>query len=126
MLDGIPVYKATDFLWTEAEKWLGQEAGYLDEIVGIICSDVATGRGHAFPDQTKVIDSPNGQGLRIQPLSNFGVKVFFESGIKLLADGTFVEGYTIVMPGGFTGVVTLTFDLNGGNVSVSRLNQCLW
>lgn len=102
MLDGIPVYKATDFLWTEAEKWLGQEAGYLDEIVGIICSDVATGRGHAFPDQTKVIDSPNGQGLRIQPLSNFGVKVFFESGIKLLADGTFVEGATplVVMPEG--------------------------
>ena len=102
MLDGVPVYKATDALWTQAEQWLGVTAGYLDKIVGILCSHVATGRGHAFPDQTKVIDSPNGQGLRIQPLSNFGVKVFFEKGIKLIADGTFVEGSTAlsVMPKG--------------------------
>ena len=102
MLDSVPVYKATDALWTEAEVWLGQESGYLDEIVGILCSHVATGRGHAFPDQTKVIDSPSGQGLRIQPLSNFGVKVFFEKGIKLIADGTFVEGATplAIMPEG--------------------------
>ena len=102
MLDGVPVYKATDALWAEAEQWLGVTAGYLDKIVGILCTHVATGRGHAFPDQTKVIDSPNGQGLRIQPLSNFGVKVFFEKGIKLIADGTFVEGSTslAVMPKG--------------------------
>jgi hypothetical protein len=92
MLDGIPTYKATDMLWAQAEKWLGVAPGYLDNVVGIVCSDLSTGRGHAFPDQTKVIDSPNGQGLRIQPLSNFGVKVFFETGIKLLADATFVEG----------------------------------
>lgn len=102
MLDGIPVYKATDRLWTEAETWLGQTAGYLDNIVGILCSHLATGRGHAFPDQTKVIDSPNGQGLRIQPLSNFGVKVFFEAGIKLIADAAFAEGVTAleVLPEG--------------------------
>jgi hypothetical protein len=92
MLDGVPVYKATSKLWTEAEKWLGASAGYLDNIAGIMCSHIATGRGHAFPDQTKVIDSPNGQGLRIQPLSNFGVKVFFEGGIKLLASAAFTEG----------------------------------
>jgi hypothetical protein len=92
MFDGVPVFKATDYLWTEAETWLEQTAGYLDEIAGILCSHIATGRGHAFPEQTKVIDSPNGQGLRIQPLSNFGVKVFFESGIKLIANGTFAEG----------------------------------
>jgi len=102
MLDGIPVYKATSYLWTQAEKWLGVSPGYLDNIAGLICSHVATGRGHAFPDQTKVIDSPNGQGLRIQPLSNFGVKVFFGTGIKLLASAAFTEGITPleVMPEG--------------------------
>ncbi len=92
MVDGVPVFKATDLLWTQAEIWLGQEAGYLDEIVGILCSHIATGRGHAFPEMTKVVDNPRGQGLIIQPLSNFGAKVFFEAGIKLIADGTFVEG----------------------------------
>jgi hypothetical protein len=92
MLDGIPVFMASSQLWTEAEKWMGQSAGYLHNIAGILCSHIATGRGQAFPDQTKVIDSPVGQGLRIQPLSNFGTKVFFEGGIKLLASGTFQEG----------------------------------
>jgi len=102
MLDNVPVYKATAKLWTEAENWLGADAGYLANIAGILCSHIATGRGHAFPDQTKVIDSPNGQGLRIQPLSNFGVKVFFEGGIKLLASATFTEGATplAVLPEG--------------------------
>ena len=102
MLDNVPVYKATAKLWTEAETWLGVDAGYLANIAGILCSHIATGRGHAFPDQTKVIDSPNGQGLRIQPLSNFGVKVFFEGGIKLLASAAFTEGITplAVLPEG--------------------------
>jgi len=102
MLDNVPVYKATAKLWNEAETWLGADAGYLANIAGILCSHIATGRGHAFPDQTKVIDSPNGQGLRIQPLSNFGVKVFFEGGIKLLASAAFTEGATplAVLPEG--------------------------
>ena len=92
MINDTAVFMATQALWTQAESWLGVPAGYLDKINGIICAATATGRGHAFPDQTKVIDSPSGVGLRIQPLSNFGVEVFFEGGIKLLADGTFVEG----------------------------------
>jgi hypothetical protein len=91
MLDGIPVFKATQLYWNQAETWMGVPAGYLDNIVGILASDYSTGRGHAFPDMTKVIDSPSGQGLRIQPLSNFGGKVFFPKGIKLIADGTFDE-----------------------------------
>lgn len=91
-VNGVPVFLASAALWTLAESWMGVDAGYLDKIVGIVCSYVATGRGYAFPEQTKVIDSPNGVGLRIQPLANFGVTVFFEKGIKLLANGTFAEG----------------------------------
>ena len=91
-VNGVPVFLASGALWTLAETWMGVDAGYLDKIVGIVCSYVATGRGYAFPEQTKVIDSPSGVGLRIQPLANFGVTVFFEKGIKLLANGTFAEG----------------------------------
>ena len=91
-VNGVPVFLASAALWTLAETWMGVDAGYLDTIVGIVCSYVATGRGYAFPEQTKVIDSPSGVGLRIQPLANFGVTVFFEKGIKLLANATFVEG----------------------------------
>lgn len=91
-VNGVPVFLASNALWTLAETWMGVDAGYLDKIVGIVCSYVATGRGYAFPEQIKVIDSPSGVGLRIQPLANFGVTVFFEKGIKLLANGTFAEG----------------------------------
>lgn len=90
----MPIFLASSALWTQAESWLQQDAGYLDEIVAIVCSYRATGRGYAFPEQVKIIDSPSGVGLRIQPLSNFGVKVFFEGGIKLIANSTFAPGLT--------------------------------
>ena len=96
MINDVAVFSVSNALWTLAESWMQQSAGYLDNIVGIICAYNATGRGHAFPDSTKVIDSPLGQGLRIQPLSNFGVKVFFEKGIKLLAKGAVTEGSTAI------------------------------
>lgn len=102
MINDVAVFSVSKALWTLAESWMQQSPGYLDNCAGIICSWNATGRGHAFPDSTKVIDSPSGQGLRIQPLSNFGVTVFFEKGIKLLASATFVEGstaITVVAPG---------------------------
>ena len=110
MLDGIPVFMASSQLWTQAEKWMGVPSGYLNNIAGILCSHIATGRGQAFPEQTKVIDSPVGQGLRIQPLANFGTKVFFEGGIKLLASGTFDEGSVdlAILPEGSDDTVATT------------------
>lgn len=96
MIYGTPAFMAVDFLWTMAEEWMQQSAGYLDNIVGIYSAFESTGRGHAYPESTKVIDARGGQGLEIQPESNFGVKVFFESGIKLLADAAFTEGSTAI------------------------------
>jgi hypothetical protein len=93
-VDNTAVFLASKALWTLAETWLGVDAGYLDKIVAIHCSYVATGRGYAFPEQIKVIDSPSGVGLRIQPLSNFGVTVFFPTGVKLIANSAFTEGST--------------------------------
>lgn len=96
MIYGTPVFQLPDFIWTQVEQWLGVSAGYLDNIVGLYCAFEATGRGYAYPQSTKVVDARGGQGLEIQPESNFGVKVFFESGIKLLADATFTEGSTAI------------------------------
>lgn len=94
MINDTAIFIVSKALWTKAEEWLGQSAGYLDNIAAIVCSANATGRGYAMPEQTKIIDSPSGVGLRIQPLANFGVTVFFEGGIKLIASATFVEGVT--------------------------------
>ena len=102
MIYGSPAFMAVDFLWTQVEQWLGVSAGYLDNVVGIYAAFESTGRGHAYPESTKVVDARGGQGLEIQPESNFGVKVFFESGIKLLAKAAVVEGSTplVVLPPG--------------------------
>jgi len=98
-INGIPTFVASAAVWNEAEDWIcvasthaAVSPGYLANITGLICSHIATLRGHAYPESIKVIDSPNGQGVRIQPESNFGVKVAYAKGIKLLSKATFVEG----------------------------------
>ena len=108
MVHGVACMVATDPIWTEAEDWLGLTAGDLDKFQCVLSSYIATGRGQAFPEQIKVIDSPAVNGLRIQPLSNFGVKVLFEGGIKLITNaavtftasvGDFHTALSVVAPG---------------------------
>jgi len=98
-VNGVPTFLCSAQIWNEAEDWMVVESnstpvssGYIDNINGLVCSHIATLRGHAFPESIKVIDSPNGQGLRVQPESNFGVKVVFPKGIKLIAKAAFTEG----------------------------------
>lgn len=98
-VNGVPTFMAAKKVWDEAEDWIcvasthtAVSSGYLDNVVGVVCSHIATLRGHAIPQSTKVIDSPNGQGVRIQPLSNFGVKCVFPKGVKLIAKAAVVEG----------------------------------
>lgn len=94
MVLGTAVMVATKPIWDEAESWLGLTAGDLDKIQCVLASYIATGRGNAFPEMTKIIDSPDVNGLRIQPVANFGCKVFFEGGIKLLSNAAVTVGAT--------------------------------
>ena len=98
-VNGVPTFLCSAQIWNEAEDWMvvasnstPVSSGYLDNINGLVCSHIATLRGHAFPESVKVIDSPTGQGLRVQPESNFGVKVVYPKGIKLIAKAAFTEG----------------------------------
>ena len=92
MILGVPVMVATKPLWDAAEAWLGLDAGDLSKVQAIVASHISTGRGQAFPEQIKIIDSPDVNGLRIQPLANFGVKVLFPAGVKLLANAAITVG----------------------------------
>jgi len=92
VVSDVAMFMASKSLWAAAEEWLQVPAGYLDNIEAIVCAFNATGRGYAIAEQTKIVDSQKGVGLRIQPLANFGVTVFFEQGIKLIASDTFDEG----------------------------------
>jgi len=116
MINDTAVFMVTKAIWSLAEEWLAVPDNYLVNIVGLICAATATGRGYAFPEQVKIIDSPDGVGLRIQPLSNFGVEVFFEGGIKLLADAAFVEGSVAMVveaPASETPVATTAVVITG-------------
>lgn len=99
LLNGVPCFLASQAVWDQAEDWMcvasthaAVSSGYLTNIVAVVCSHIATLRGHAIPESTKVIDAPTGQGVRIQPLSNFGCATVFPKGVKLIAKAAFTEG----------------------------------
>ena len=49
VINDVAIFSVSNNLWTLAETWMQQSAGYLDNIVGIICAYNATGRGTCFP-----------------------------------------------------------------------------
>lgn len=73
-VDNMPVYMASQAVWTLAERYLGLDAGALSGVEMLIVSGVGTGRALAFNAAIKMIDSPNGQGRRIQPKYRMGAE----------------------------------------------------
>jgi hypothetical protein len=101
-VDNMPVYMASKAVWTLAEKYMGLTAGALDGVEMLVVSGVGTGRALAFNAAIKMIDSPNGQGRRIQPKYRFGAKCWDELSVVPVVKSTFVlpEGtITVKAPG---------------------------
>ena len=73
-VDGMPVYMASKAVWALAEQYMGLSAGALNNVEMLVVSGVGTGRALAFNAAIKMIDSPNGQGRRIQPKYRFGAE----------------------------------------------------
>lgn len=71
---GMPVYAAAQAVWSTAEKYLGLGAGALNDVHMLVVSGVSTGRALAFNSAIKMIDSPLGQGRRLQPKYRFGAE----------------------------------------------------
>jgi len=64
----------------------------------MVVAPEATGRGVAFQNSIKTIDAPAGQGVRLQPLTRWGVEVFVPEGIRLIVEDGFtnpVDGTTV-------------------------------
>jgi hypothetical protein len=85
--DGVPVHICTEAVWRLAEEYLGLPSGELDTVVGYISSDVANARGIAQGEQIKIIDSPSGQGIRVQPLLRMGFESWYAKGNVFLVNG---------------------------------------
>lgn len=86
--DGVPVHIVSSLVWRTAEKYLGLPAGELAKVIGYFSSGLANVRGIAYNENMKIIDSPQGPGVRLQPLFRMGFKSFYTKGNVWLIEGT--------------------------------------
>jgi hypothetical protein len=90
-IDATPQHIASKAIWNLAERYLQLTAGDLDNVYGMIVSSLGTGRALAFNNTIKTIDSPNGQGMRIQPKYRWGVETWFPKSVVLIVEDGFVN-----------------------------------
>lgn len=76
---------AEEFIWDDGAQ---ATAGILDGVQGYICASMGTLRGIAINSTMKIIDSPDGAGIRMQPAQRFGAEVIYPSSIAILFDST--------------------------------------
>ena len=90
-IDRTPQHIASNSIWKLAELYLGLTPGDLDDVYGLVGSSIGTGRGLAFNSTLKVIDSPVGQGMRMQPKYRWGVETWFAQSIVLFVKTAFAN-----------------------------------
>lgn len=95
IVDGVPCHTVSSVVYKEASKYLGLPKGDVENAIGCISSHLANVRGIAAPNQIKIIDSPMGQGLRVQPLTRLGFTVLpgYEKGNSFIMKKGFVSPY---------------------------------
>jgi hypothetical protein len=100
-VDLMPCYVAPKAIWSRAGEWVGSATAF-DATQAIVCAGSATDRGISTQDYIKIIDSPDGAGKRLQPLTRWGVNVCYPKGIvPIVANGTAVAEaeLSVVAPG---------------------------
>lgn len=115
MFDGLPVAICGERIWREACGFLGVPVYALDEVLGYISSGYANVRAVAQTEQMKIIDAPQGQGIRIQPLIRMGARSFYPKGNQFIVTPKFDLDAFITMAGG---VIPDTDPNNAGNLLV--------
>ena len=98
-VDNTPVMIMSDQIWAEAANWMqkvttagGARSNVdLSDVLATVVSGIGTGRGLAFNSAIKIIDSPNGQGKRIQPLYRWGIEVFYPASVVPIVKNGFVN-----------------------------------
>lgn len=88
-IDMIPCHVAPKAIWDRASQWVGATTTAFDSVQAIVCAASATDRGISTQDYIKTIDSPDGAGKRLQPLTRWGVNVCYPKGIvPIVNNGT--------------------------------------
>lgn len=92
--DDTPIHCASSQIWSDAEAYLGLPSGELSTVYGYCSSAMANSRGLAHDNQIKIIDSPDGPGIRLQPQYRFGFESWYATGNRFLVNSTFANFVT--------------------------------
>ena len=101
-IDMIPCHVAPKAIWDRASQGVGATTTAFDSVQAIVCAASATDRGISTQDYIKTIDSPDGAGKRLQPLTRWGVNVCYPKGIvPIVNNGTAAPSaqLTVTAPG---------------------------
>lgn len=95
-IDVVPQHIVSSAVFNLAERFLTKSGsavatGTLDNVHGMVLSGLGTGRALAFNNTVKTIDSPAGQGMRLQPKYRWGVETWFPKSIVLIVEDGFVN-----------------------------------
>ena len=93
--------EAPDIIWTIAERYLGLEAGALNNVYAIAVSFESTAMGRVVDLGVKLIDANEVRGVKAQPLNIWGHEAFRKS--YVIGDSTLTNTY-------LTGTLNLTAD----------------
>ena len=92
---GVPCHIVAPLYYDLAASYLGLTEKDLEQAIGCVSSGFANVRGIAAVDQIKVIDHPDGQGTRFQPLTRWGFTVLpgYEKGNSFIVKDDYVSPY---------------------------------
>lgn len=93
-LNQTPMHMMSDHIVDIAEEFLDEEGNLEgdEEIYAVLTSSIAAGRVFATGNSVKIIDSPRGQGLRLQPLFRWGMEVFYPKGVVFIVNDDWDQG----------------------------------
>lgn len=94
----MPVYKVAKPTMAMVEAYLGLDAGDLDDVEGFVVSGTGTLRGLAFNATIKQIDSPDGAGIRMQPLYRWGAECILGTSVSVIVANGFTNPATALAP----------------------------
>lgn len=117
----MPVYVASQAVWTLAERYLGLTPGRLDGVEMLVVSAIGTLRALAFNSAMKIIDSPDGQGRRLQPKYRFGTECIDALSVVPVVDNSFVApaDITIKAPASRVQTANPIIAASGANATIT-------
>ena len=114
-VDNTPCYFVSGPVWKLIERYLALPDGALDNVLAVMVSGIGTGRALAFNNTVKIIDTPQGQGRRIQPKYRMGCECWDDKSVVLIVKDSFNPpemDLTLKAPASVR--FKITYELNGG------------